>query len=137
MGIYSEDEREDFYKLFKTTDADRAYIDAATGFYALEPGTVVGAIKAAGGVAVVPHPGNLKKYVDEFLEMGIKGFEVHHCENSDETVEFFDKLCSEKGLYKFGGTDHSGRLADLDDGLDGRGGMTKEDLCDFLNRRFG
>jgi hypothetical protein len=93
MGIYKEEEREDFFKLFKTTDADRAFIDAATGYYSLEPGTIARAINASGGVAVLAHPGGLEKYVDEFIACGIKGFEVHHSHISDETVEFFDKLC--------------------------------------------
>lgn len=138
MGIYSEDESEDFYKLFKTTDLDRAYIDSATGRYALEPGTVVRAINASGGVAVVAHPGGLERYLDEFLAIGVKGFEVNHCENTDETVEFFDRVCSERGLYKFGGTDHSGRLAGLyEPELDECGGMTREDFESFLERRYG
>ena len=137
MGIYKEEEREDFFKLFKTTDADRAFIDAATGYYSLEPGTIARAINASGGVAVLAHPGGLEKYVDEFIACGIKGFEVHHSHISDESVEFFDKLCSERGLYKFGGTDHCGYLANVEDGLDDKGGVTEEDFKNFVERIYG
>ena len=78
------------------------------------PKTVISAIKEAGGIPVLAHPGSgLYRYnpqdtVSFALEQGVEGIECFHPENNDETTNFCLELCKNKNLYITGGSDCHG-----------------------------
>lgn len=74
---------------------------------------LVEAIKEAGGVPVIAHPHNKEPYLKDLLNAGIMGFETSHPSLTAEERVFYDKFCVERGLYRMGGTDHSGLLSGL------------------------
>ena len=71
---------------------------------------VVKIIHAAGGLAIVAHPGKLTKpaYVDEFIAMGIDGLEVWHPDHYKFEVDEFTNICLKNGLYMTAGSDFHG-----------------------------
>lgn len=76
-------------------------------------------IMAAGGVAVLAHPGSLKmleadlkKLIHELLADGLAGVEVYHPMNSEKMLQFLLKLCHASGLLVTGGSDFHGRSGD-------------------------
>jgi len=72
--------------------------------------TAIGVIHAAGGLAVIAHPGKLAK--PEFLEMiigmGVDGIEVWHPDHYQFEVENFAATAREHGLYMTAGSDFHG-----------------------------
>ena len=84
---------------------------------------LIGIIRDAGGVPVVAHPTKFAKYffedeVENYIKMGVMGFEVNHPIMSEEEKAFYNRVCDENGLYKLGGMDHSGIIG----GFSGEGG---------------
>ena len=59
------------------------------------------------------HPHHRREVVEDYLAMGVMGFETRHSTLSPEEHQFYEKLCEEKGLYKTGGSDHEGILGGL------------------------
>jgi len=102
---------------------------------------VVKTILEAGGVPVVAHPHGLMKYTDEFINMGVMGFETRFPSCTPEEFDFFEKLCEERGYYKMGGSDHSGVLGGP--GCDDpncpyeQSGVLEEDFMKIYERRLG
>jgi predicted metal-dependent phosphoesterase TrpH len=78
------------------------------------PDAAIAAIKAAGGIPVLAHPGssiygdNPPETISMAVEMGIKGVECFHPENNPETTEYSVEFCKRKGLYITGGSDCHG-----------------------------
>lgn len=84
---------------------------------------LIGIIRDAGGVPVVAHPTRTGKYffedeVENYIKMGVMGFEVNHPLMSEEEKAFYNRVCEENNLYKLGGIDHSGLIG----GFAGEGG---------------
>lgn len=145
-GIYEPHEYEDVrianfsYKLKledKITEIiGKSYKDITTE-------QVVSAILGAGGVPVVAHPHGLMKYTDDFLAMGVLGFETRFPEVTDGEFDFFESVCREKNLYKMGGSDHSGPLGGLlDFGAEyecpeEKSGICEEDFMKIYERKLG
>ena len=106
---------------------------------------VVSLIRAAGGVPVIAHPHNREKDVDDLLRIGVMGFETCHPDLTAEEFVYYDRLCEEKGLYKCGGTDHSGVLGGLMEKMPDelhmagpeRGYMTEESFMKLYRRELG
>lgn len=79
-----------------------------------EPETAISAIKAAGGIPILAHPGsglygnNPRETVSLALELGVEGVECFHPENGDEVTEYCLELCRRKNLYITGGSDCHG-----------------------------
>lgn len=76
-------------------------------------------ISAAGGVAVLAHPGSLKitepaleSLIQQLMDDGLGGVEVYHPMNSEKTVQFLLKLCHNFRLTITGGSDFHGRDGD-------------------------
>lgn len=114
-GIYTPDEYQDVFFMPNFTNGNRelkAKVVAAIGksYHDIKTHDVVRIIKAAGGVPVVAHPHNQMKYTQEFLDMGVMGFETRFNGVTEEEFHFFENLCAEKNLYNMGGSDHSGVL---------------------------
>ena len=74
---------------------------------------VIKIIKRAGGVPVVAHPSYSMQYTEDYLAMGVMGFETRHSMLNAEMREYFERVCDEHGLYKMGGADHENVLGGL------------------------
>ena len=110
---------------------------------------VVKTILEAGGVPVVAHPANIRHLINDFLNMGVMGFEFRHPDLMEKRSgikgesEFYKALCEEKKLYKMGGSDHSGILGgnlDRDEKFhipDYFSGICEEDFMNIYERRLG
>ncbi|MCA9754184.1 MAG: PHP domain-containing protein [Candidatus Eisenbacteria bacterium] len=68
------------------------------------------AIRAAGGVAVLAHPGiyDLDGLLEVMVPLGLEGLEVYHPSHSTEQVKAFEELADQWGLVKTGGSDYHG-----------------------------
>lgn len=110
---------------------------------------VVKIILEAGGVPVVAHPCGLVPYVQDFLNMGVMGFEFRHpdlmevrCGEKD-LPQLFKQICEDNNLYKMGGGDHSGILGgNLDrdpmyDIPEYYTGICEEDFMNIYERKLG
>ena len=79
-------------------------------------GNVICAVKAAGGVIFIAHPGatSRNRYLlsDEdfrsFADVGLDGLEVHHRDNSEQQQARLAGLADRYGLLKSGGSDWHG-----------------------------
>lgn len=67
-------------------------------------------IRSAGGVAVLAHPHNQTQYLPELAAMGLGGVEVDHPDLTEEDSAEADRLAQKLGLYRSGGTDHTGLM---------------------------
>lgn len=82
----------------------------------VEPRDGIGAILAAGGVAVLAHPvqlrledpAELERVVRRIADMGVAGIEVMHCDHTRRDVEMLSRLADDLGLLKTGGSDFHG-----------------------------
>ncbi len=112
-GIYTEEE----YDIFRMPNfsynlglEDIVYEKTGKSYKEIDTEKAVNIIKEAGGVPIVAHPGGFIKYADDFLKMGVMGFETRFPGVKPQEFDFFEQLCDEKGFYKMGGSDHSGIL---------------------------
>jgi 3',5'-nucleoside bisphosphate phosphatase len=98
----------DFFQLFGDRKAGMSIDGCAT------PGAAISAIKEAGGIPVLAHPGsaiygsNPAETISMAVELGIKGVECFHPENNEETTEYSVGFCRREGLYITGGSDCHG-----------------------------
>lgn len=67
-------------------------------------------IRAAGGVAVLAHPGKLpsRAALEGLLAAGMEGLEVYHCDHDERDNEELLALARARGLLVTGGTDSHG-----------------------------
>ncbi len=67
-------------------------------------------IHAAGGIAVLAHPGQYDNFelLDELIELGLDGVEVWHPANTPEQQELLKKIAKKHKLCMTGGTDFHG-----------------------------
>ena len=75
---------------------------------------VLGAVRAAGGIAVMAHPGEYKSLAlleELFAENLLQGAELTHPKNSPEDQKIIRKLCENYGKIITGGTDFHGWYA--------------------------
>ncbi len=73
----------------------------------LSPGQATEALKAAGGVAVLAHPGLIKDMalVSDLLELGFDGLEARHPSHSSKEMKRFTRLARSRHLLATGGSD--------------------------------
>ena len=71
---------------------------------------VIQAIRKAGGVPVIAHPCGQLHLIPDLVKAGLMGIECNHPNLSPEETARAHQLAEEYGLYKTGGTDHSGIL---------------------------
>lgn len=74
------------------------------------PREAVEMIRAAGGVAVLAHPGinGTAVLLDELIGYGLGGLEAYHTEHTPEQREHFARVAAERGLVATGGSDFHG-----------------------------
>jgi predicted metal-dependent phosphoesterase TrpH len=90
-----------------------AYVDRRR----LTPGKCLQVIRAAGGVPVIAHPGQmrltrnkLRRLIKKLQEQGLGGLEVWHSSHPEHQVQAFERICEEFDLIATGGTDFHGAL---------------------------
>ena len=95
------------------------YLDESASAYVprIEPQFAEGVerIRAAGGLAVLPHPvrvsaGRVEDLLPEMCEMGLDGLEVFHSDHSATEAERYLGLARGHGLVASGGSDFHGDL---------------------------
>ncbi|MDR7556348.1 MAG: PHP domain-containing protein [Armatimonadota bacterium] len=80
----------------------------------ISPAAAVRVIRAAGGLAVLAHPGwgAHEAIVPELVAAGLDGIEVYYPDHSPAQVERYTALARQYGLLMTGGTDfHGGEIA--------------------------
>lgn len=102
---------------------DRYLADGAAAYvpkHALAPATGVALIVAAGGAAVLAHPGLSTRdapvteaLVDELAAVGLAGVEVDHPGHDDETAACWRQIAHTRGLLVTGGSDFHGAAKDV------------------------
>ena len=143
-GILSRQDYAWFFRdNFRPNAEQKTEITKAIGYGAPSTENVIEIIRKAGGVPIIAHPHGLQPYAEEFLKMGVLGFETLHPHIDDEDKAFFNTLCSERNLYKMGGHDHSSLLGGFSDVLPENdapvdcGGVTEEDFMKIYRRTLG
>jgi predicted metal-dependent phosphoesterase TrpH len=77
----------------------------------LGPREAIGAIRAAGGLASLAHYSEAVEHLDwieELIEMGLNGLEVHYRSFDPDTVRTMRRIATDHGLVWTGGTDYHG-----------------------------
>ena len=96
----------DFYKkTFKhggICDFDIEYIDVSEA---------VRAVKEAGGLAVLAHPGQQQNFwlIPELVEKGLDGLELNHHTHSEKDRKTIRNYASQNNLFLTGGSDYHGK----------------------------
>lgn len=87
------------------------------GAWALSPAAAIELLHAAGGKAVLAHPGilikergeeALKRVVEICVKAGLDGVEVYHPFHDQPTMEYFRQFCEQNHLKATGGSDWHG-----------------------------
>jgi len=78
--------------------------------YVISPAKAVDLIHAAGGAAVIAHPGvHLQEStVEKILECGVDGIETRHPKHTPEAAARLGALAAKLGLVETGGSDYHG-----------------------------
>lgn len=73
-------------------------------------------IKAAGGLAVIAHPGlqNRDDVLPALIEAGLDGIEIIHPEHNEALVVLYEQMATSNNLFVTGGSDYHARPQDLD-----------------------
>lgn len=94
----------------------RAYVDRVK----ITPEEAIQQIRAAGGVAVLAHPGRFRSdddriedaAIERYIAAGLQGIEVFYSKHTPEMVEHFLAMTKRYGLLPTGGSDDHGRYKD-------------------------
>ncbi len=100
-------------------DAFDKYLDVGRPAYVphrrLEPARAIALLHAAGGVAVLAHPGrctNYREVIERLVPLGLDGLEVYYPEHTPAMVEEFEVLVRRHHLVSTVGSDFHRREAD-------------------------
>lgn len=98
--------------------------------YKFLPEEALNLIKAAGGIAVIAHPGLIKNQslINEVIAAGIQGIEVYYPDHTPEQIEKYEKLAVKHGLLMTGGSDYHGLSGDPNDPRLGCCGISTEQI---------
>lgn len=135
---------ENFWEAFSFRYPEReAKIRELTGFETPRVEDAIRIIREAGGVPVYAHPHGRLDCVRPLTEAGLMGVEIDYEDASEEESRAADALATELGLYKTGGSDHSGILGGMewDPGKPGvdpdMRGVGREDFMKLYRRELG
>ncbi len=144
--LYSEYETE-FWKpnfSYRLGLEDKIHEITGKSYTQISTAKTIKLIKAAGGVPVLAHPSYTQAYTDEYVKMGVMGFETRHALLSPEQHVFYEELCEKLGLYKMGGADHENVLGGLLSFPDERymsdyemSGIDRDNFMKIYERRLG
>lgn len=73
---------------------------------------VIRAVRQAGGVIALAHSKVTQyDFVEDLVDLGMNGIEVNHPSMTPEAVAMAEELAARRGLYRCGGTDHTGPMS--------------------------
>lgn len=73
---------------------------------------VIRAVRQAGGVIALAHSVVTQyDYVEKLVDLGLNGIEVNHPSMTPEAITMAEELAERRGLYRCGGTDHTGPMS--------------------------
>lgn len=75
-----------------------------------DPGSTFHAVRRAGGIPVLAHPGTFRRddLIAGFAEAGLAGLEVRHTEHSSAASRHYEAMAKDLGLLPTGGSDFHG-----------------------------
>lgn len=97
-----------------TSDAFRRLIGRGMPFYvrkdARAPADVIATIAAAGGLAVIAHPGvtRVDALLPALVASGLRGIEAYHADHSAQQRSHYAAIARQRGLLVTGGSDYHG-----------------------------
>lgn len=96
-------------------------------------------IREAGGVAILAHPYRQVQYVERLMDFGLNGIEISHPDLYENTAALAKEAAETFGLYKAGGTDHTGAMSCCDGkhAIPALEGITEEEYTVLTERRLG
>lgn len=101
---------------------------------------VIRAVRDAGGVIALAHAKETQfDFIEQLVDLGLNGIEVNHPSMLPEAIALAEELASRRGLYRCGGTDHTGPMG----GNGGKyaipvfNGISEEDYRILTERRLG
>ena len=99
-----------FGEFYKTTFKNGGICDFSIEY--VEAVVSVTAIKDAGGLAVLAHPGQQQNFhiISELVSAGLDGLELHHHSHSESDRDIIRQYAHEYGLFLAGGSDYHGRF---------------------------
>lgn len=82
------------------------YVDAVTA---------IRAVREAGGIAILAHPGQLNNFeaIDEWVELGLEGIEIYHPSHSEEERQKSLQYAQKHDLIITGGSDFHGFYGEM------------------------
>jgi len=95
-------------------EAFRRYIgDNGPGYVEkrrLTPAEVIGAIREAGGISSLAHPGlsNRDEMIPELARIGLDAIETYYPHHTRRQTEHYQRLAAKNGLLETGGSDYHG-----------------------------
>ena len=101
---------------------------------------VIRAVRDAGGVVGIAHPVEIQfDYIEKLVYHGMNGLESCHPSMTPEATALAEELVQRRGLYRMGGTDHTGPMS-ANGGqyaIPVFHGISEEDFCILKDRRLG
>jgi len=101
---------------------------------------VIRAVRQAGGVIALAHSKVTQyDFVEDIVDLGMNGIEVNHPSMTPEAVEMAEELAARRGLYRCGGTDHTGPMSCCPgrNAIFVENGISEEDFRILKERRLG
>jgi len=101
----------DLYKrLFRKGSISEAQGVAYIQLEYIDARAAIAAIRQAGGIAVLAHPGQLLNFdaIDEWAELGLEGIEVYHPSHNEEDRQRALRYAKKHNLIVTGGSDFHG-----------------------------
>lgn len=100
---------------------------------------VIKIVRNAGGVIALAHPYKKTQYVEKLVSYGLNGIEVSHPDLYENSAYLALQAADEFGLYKCGGTDHTGAMSCCGGNLaiTALQGITEEEFTTLKERRLG
>jgi len=76
----------------------------------LTPGEVIGAIREAGGISSLAHPGlsNRDELIPELARSGLDAIETYYSHHTSRQTKHYRRLAAKNGLLETGGSDYHG-----------------------------
>ena len=100
---------------------------------------VIRTVRGAGGIVALAHPYLQTHFVPALVGMGLNGIEVSHPDNRENTSALAAAMAERYGLYRCGGTDHTGAMSGCDgpNAIPALQGITEEEYATLKERRLG
>ena len=133
-SIYCELYKKLFHRGSSTEPQGVAYIQLEY----IDAQRAILAVREAGGIAVLAHPGQLNNFdaIDEWVELGLEGIEVFHPSHNDDDRQTSLQYAQKHHLIMTGGSDFHGFYGENPVEM-GCLELGEKCICDLLSRKKG